>query len=311
MGNDYTDQHIVPKRYLDRFGVSDGKRTMIGTRIVKKDEVKFFMDSTTNVGYIKNYYDVTDKDDPKYWEHFFAREIDALCGHDMENIIAQITLSSEKAIALSGHDKEMLSKIIVAQLMRIPKSIDYVKKHIYPRVSAQAKEQALLTLPESILEKYRERLMRVELPEQYQKEVILNHTFAPENFERYCKILQDGLWLVYINTQQGHMPFLTSDNPVLVEGIGKAEIGLFANGLANPTTCIFYPLSPEIAVAIYNKRGIRGVLYDEYDGRKLLLSETKFIIDKNTKIMEQAYHHCFIPQPLFDVIVSEKCNKNR
>lgn len=107
------------------------------------------------------------------------------------------------------------------------------------------------------------------------------------------------------------MPFLTSDNPVLVEGIGKAEIGLFANGLANPTTCIFYPLSPEIAVAIYNKRGIMGVLYDEYDGRKLLLSETKFIIDKNTKIMEQAYHHCFIPQPLFDVIVSEKCNKNR
>ena len=278
MGNDYTDQHIVPKRYLDRFGVSDGKRTMIGTRIVKKDEVKFFMDSTTNVGYIKNYYDVTDKDDPKYWEHFFAREIDALCGHDMENIIAQITLSSEKAIALSGHDKEMLSKIIVAQLMRIPKSIDYVKKHIYPRVSAQAKEQALLTLPESILEKYRERLMRVELPEQYQKEVILNHTFAPENFERYCKILQDGLWLVYINTQQGHMPFLTS---------------------------------AEIAVTIYNKRGIMGVLYDEYDGRKLLLSETKFIIDKNTKIMEQAYHHCFIPQPLFDVIVSEKCNKNR
>lgn len=66
MGKDYTDQHIVPKRYLDRFGVSDGKRTMIGTRIVKKDEVKFFMDSTTNVGYIKNYYDVTDKDDPKY-----------------------------------------------------------------------------------------------------------------------------------------------------------------------------------------------------------------------------------------------------
>lgn len=172
MGNDYTDQHIVPKRYLDRFGVSDGKRTMIGTRIVKKDEVKFFMDSTTNVGYIKNYYDVTDKDDPKYWEHFFAREIDALCGYDMENIIAQITLSSEKAIALSGHDKEMLSKIIVAQLMRIPESIDYVKKHIYPRVSAQAKEQALLTLPESILEKYRERLMRVELPEQYQKDLL-------------------------------------------------------------------------------------------------------------------------------------------
>ena len=75
MANDYTDQHIVPKRYLDRFGTKGRKATMIGTRMLKKGQVNFFIAATDDVGYIKNYYDVTDKDDSKYWEHFFANTI--------------------------------------------------------------------------------------------------------------------------------------------------------------------------------------------------------------------------------------------
>ena len=55
MAKDYTNQHIVPKRYLDRFGTKDDKRTIIGARIVDKGNVRFFTDSTVNVGCIKNY----------------------------------------------------------------------------------------------------------------------------------------------------------------------------------------------------------------------------------------------------------------
>lgn len=304
MAKEYTDQHIVPKRYLDRFGTKDGKRTMIGTRIVVKGKPKLFPDSTANVGYIKNYYDVTDKDNTKYWEHFFAKEIDAHCGRDMENIIAKVTLSQEKVAVLSGHDKEVLSKVIVAQLMRIPESIDYVRDQLYPRVSRQVKEDVAATLPQFLIEKYGEQLKNMEISAQGQKELILNHAFAPENFERYCGILQDGVWLVYVNTHRSRMPFLTSDNPVLVEGVGKKETGLFQNGLANPATCIFYPLSPGIAVAIYSRGGILGLVADEYDGRKIMLDELKYIMDKNIKLIAQAYHHSFIPQPLFDEIIS-------
>lgn len=139
---------------------------------------------------------------------------------------------------------------------------------------------------------------------------MLNHSFASENFERYCEVLQDGVWVVYVNMHRDTMPFLTSDNPVLVEGVGSKDTGMFPNGLANPATCIFYPPNPRIAVAIYSRQGIMGMATNEYDGRKILLDEVYNIMDKNTKIMNQAYHHCFIPQPLFDVIVSEKCNKN-
>lgn len=93
MGKNYTNQHIVPKRYLNRFGTPDGKKTLIGTRTTEKGKPRFFRDATSNVGYVKNIYDVTDKSDPKYWEHFFAREIDSLCGKPMQNIIAKVTLS--------------------------------------------------------------------------------------------------------------------------------------------------------------------------------------------------------------------------
>lgn len=256
MANAYTDQHIVPKRYLDRFGTKGRKATMIGTRMLKKGKVEFFIAATDNVGYIKNYYDVTDKDDPKYWEHFFAREIDTLCGRDMENIIAKVTLSQRNADILFLPDKEVLSKVIVAQLMRIPQSIDYVTGHIYPSVTNQVKQEAASLLPPFLLEKYGEHLRDMEFSKQYQKELVLNHAFEPKNFDQYCKILQNGFWIVCVNMLRSKMPFVTSDNPVLVEGIGKTETGLFANGLASSTTCIFYPLSPAIAVAIYSRNGI-------------------------------------------------------
>lgn len=310
MAKDYTNQHIVPKRYLGRFGRKDGKRTIIGTRIVSNGNVRFFEDSTANVGYIKNYYDVTDKNDPKYWEHYFAREIDTLCGQAMDNIIAQVTLSQKNATVLSDQDKEVLSKVIVAQMMRVPESIDYVKNVLYPRVSTQVKENLISALPPAFVEKHREQIMSTEFSEQGQKELMLNHSFEPVNFDRYCEVLQAGVWVVYVNMHRDTMPFLTSDNPVLVESVGSEDTGMFPNGLANPATCIFYLLNPGIAVAIYSRQGIMGLVTNEYDGRKILLDEVKYVMDKNTKIIKQAYHHCFIPQPLFDVIVSEKCNKN-
>ena len=253
-------------------------------------------------GSLPNYYDVTDKNDPKYWEHYFAREIDTLCGQDMENIIAKATLFQKNATILSDQDKQVLSKVIVAQLMRIPESIDYVKNVLYPRVSAQVKENLISALPPTFAEKHMEQIMSTEFSELGQKELMFNHTFEPANFDRYCDVLQAGVWVAYVNTRRDTMPFLTSDNPVLVERVGSKDTGMFRNGLANPATCIFFPLSPGIAVAIYSRQGILGLVADEYDGRKVLLDDLKYIMSRNVKIMAQAYRHSFIPQPLYDVV---------
>ena len=302
MGKDYTKQHIVPQRYLDRFGTKDGKRTIIGTRIVVNGEPRLFPESTANVGYIKNYYDVTDKNDPKYWEHFFAKQIDSLCGQNMESLIGKINLTQDGIPVLTAQDKEMLSRVIVAQLMRIPANVDYVKNTIYPRISKRIKKDLTSMLPDFLVEKYGEQIQNTELPEQYQKEVILNHAFEPDNFDRYCDVLRGNIWSVFVNKRSNTMPFFTSDNPVIVEGYGKTGTGLFHHGLASPTTCIYYPLTPSIAVVIYSRQGIVGLAAEKYEDRKVLLDDMKYIAKKNLTMMEQAYTHSFIPQPIFDTM---------
>ena len=303
MAKQFVNQHIVPKRYLDRFASKVDGKYIIGTRYYEKKQPKLFMASTADVGYIKNFYDVTDRDDPKYWEHFFAREIDSLCGREMDNLISTITLSQYDVPVLSEHYKQVLSKVTVAQMMRVPSSVAYIKE-IYPRIEKAVKDSVIAAIPDSLMAKYKPKIQNIKLDEQWQKEQFFNHSFAPENFDRYCSLMQDRIWVVYVNTQRDNMPFATSDNPVLVEGVGKKELGLFHNGLANPSTCIFYPISPTIAVASYSRAGIMSVVADELDGRKFFLGELKYIMDKNIKIMEQAHHHSFIPQPLFDAIAN-------
>lgn len=92
----------------------------------------------------------------------------------MENIIAKATLFQKNATILSDQDKQVLSKVIVAQLMRIPESIDYVKNVLYPRVSAQFKENLISAFPPDFVEKHREQIMNTEFSEQGQKETSLD-----------------------------------------------------------------------------------------------------------------------------------------
>lgn len=294
---EYVHQHIVPKRYLDRFASRNGDKYIIGTCYYNNNKLRFFPESTENVGYINNFYDVTDKDDPKYWEHFFAEKIDTLCGTEMENIISSAILSQNNTVVLSEHNKEVLSKIIVAQMMRVPSSIDYMK-NIVERTEKKLFDNMLPVIPDSLLKECKHIVQLMTSDTQWQKEIFFNHSFEPENFQKYCQLLQERIWVVYVNSLRCQMPFTTSDNPVLVESVAKKTLGFFKNGLADPSTCIFYPLSPTIAVANYCRNGIM----EKYDGETLLLDDLKFILDRNNKIIQQAYQHSFFPQPLFEKV---------
>lgn len=304
MSKEFVKQHIVPVSYLDRFADPD---RMIGTRLIEKDnKVKLFKTPTKDVGYIKNFYDVTDKNDPKYWEHYLADQIDTLYGRELGNIISRVTLSCNEKIVLGEYEKNTLSKLIVAQMMRIPDSVEYIKT-LYKRVIPEIKAEAIRALPKVIRDKYEKKIANWDWTDQWKKEQFFNHTFNPENFERYCKVLHNRLWIIYVNDVRHSVPFVTGDNPVLIEGIGKTETGLFNNGLIASTTCIFFPVTPSIAIANYSKQGFFSPVADDMDGKKIIIGENDipFILDRNMKIIAQSYKHSFISQPFYDELIRQ------
>jgi len=301
MAREYVDQHVVPQSYLKRFATRVSKeKYIIGTRVVGNNGVpKVFFDSISNVGYVRNFYDVEDKEDPKYWEHFLAKQIDVLCGNQLDNIISPMYLSNEKSVVLNQTSKMVLSKIIMAQLIRVPGSVEAARE-----IGLRVKQKAL-TRFQNLLPLQRangcERIVNDFFSGVHLKEVFFNHSFSDENFAKYCKLLTDDyVWLLCFNSFADSVPFITSDNPVILENSVNSKIGLFHNGLISAETCLYFPLNPEIAVMCFSRKGFVGSVLDDCDGQMFVLNDLKTIVEKNYRVAEQAFVHTFIPLSLFE-----------
>ena len=307
MSKDFTRQHIVPKCYLDRFATCVDKKNgkyVIGTRTIIDGVPKLFEQSTSQVGYIKNFYDVDDKDDPKYWEHFFADRVDSLCDRKLGSIISSVHLAGD-AFVLSSEAIRTLSTIMIAQSLRVPSSLDYFNQTIYPRVSSSVKNRFYSVMPPQVVKRYRRLIEEIEMSDQEKKENYLNSSFNEEQFDRYVQILCQRTWIILLNDIYETVPFVTSDNPVLIERFDDPDsLGIFKNGISDPQTCLFFPLSPSIAVANYSDRGIFALSATKINGRIFRLNEQKYIIQRNIRMIEQAYKHAFIPHPFYDYLTN-------
>ena len=189
MSNEYTDNHIVPVAYLKRFGYDSRKKRLIGTRYQGKQGLKLFENSVENVGYIKNFYDTEFKDDTKYWEHFFNKEFDTLCGKDLETIISAINLSVENAIVLNSHFKDVLSRIIMSQILRVPSSIDRIKD-INAKMEKEYEEQYEQLRSNHPNEKIYNVFYELKFSDEQLKEIYLNSVFSKDTFERFTKVVK-------------------------------------------------------------------------------------------------------------------------
>ena len=295
MSKEFTKNHIVPVRYLKRFATDNNGKRVVGVRYRHDgtSPVKLFKDNIENVGYIKDYYDSIYQKDIKHWEHFFTDNFDCLCGKELETIISVTNLSVSDAVVLNDHYKDILSKIIMCQLLRIPSTIDHM---------SSLQEMTKASLKDKFKE-YQEKISKFNLSDEQLKELFFTYVFSDPVFKNYTSILKSNTWIVYYNINYADTPFVTSDNPVLVENLACSKTGLFNNGLSNNSTCIFFPLTPSIAIAIYSEKGIIGVASDTLDGRKKILNDDKFVLSKNYRIIDQAYHYSFFPLSFFDSIL--------
>lgn len=303
MHEEKVKQHIVPQRYLYRFAEKNNQKYIIETRLINKNKAtnknseRFFSTSTDNVGYVKRIYDVTDKDNVKYWEDYFGNYIDSLYGDRLDNIIAGITLSNNGKRVLTTEDKADLSKMIVAQIMRSPEIIYHIQD-IYKRFPSVMRRNISSGLPPEHIMKYRYKNKYIGADWQQLKNLYFDYCYSGA-FDNNCGILQEYVWTVYYNTLGKECPFITSDNPVLVENTNGTKIGLFKNGFESSDTCIFYPLSPTIAVALYSREGLRKTISDKIDCQKIEIDELNFILKKNLLIIAQAHRHSFVSKKQF------------
>ena len=296
MAKQYEKQHIVPKRYLDRFTFNKNGVPVIGVRIIKDGKAKFFTRPTKDVGYQENFYDVEDKEDPKYWEHFLNREFDVLCGKPLENIICKIMLSPTGSKIISEEEKDVLGKIITAQLVRVPENINYfIKKQ--PEYEKAIKEDIIQSFPKAEQGKLKNRIKNITLDGDIIKQLYLNKCFDDSFFKTMLDFIKDRPWVVYINTLKNKIPFITSDNPVVVYDPCSKALGLINNGLAGQTITINFAITPSIAIQILSN--IDPLTIGSIDGKKFDINDANFIYNMNCKVMEQAYAQTFLPETYF------------
>jgi len=298
MGKAYKKQHIVPQAYLNRFATRKKDHFTIGTRLnpSTKSRPKLFMRPVEEVGYIVEYYDVCKREDPKFWEHYLDKNFDALCGKPLENIIAKITLCPPNTLVLTDDDKELLARIILSQTFRVPAFLDdsVAKSEEILKIH---KQEILQTLP-TVFEPQRDLIAQISFDPDDRKDIILEGIFSEDRFQNFCGVLQEKDWFIFYNGVRNTMPFITSDNPVVIADTKRGAGKVTKIGLGNDTTVILYPLTPSILIGIYSSGFLLGGAR-KFKNIRIPIDDTKFIFNVNRLIMHQSHIHSFIPEPLF------------
>ena len=232
-------QHTVPVSYLNRFAKKNdnNKGYNIGSCLKTKTGLKFFTESVNNVTCFDNCYDTKEHDDPKYWEHYFAKN------------------NSQDGTAVIGiEEKKIISKLILFQYCRLPCFYEYHINRVVELIKA----------------KYPNDSNDVNLEDLAKNEYygIIAKNFISNNLD----LLSGRYWIIYYNDTK--IPFFTSDNPIIIYDFGKGELdykSFGAGGFGRPYAMTIYPISSKIMIKIFpNQLDANFVIFQ--DCSKMILS---------------------------------------
>lgn len=296
------NQHIVPRIYLKRFACSRENPGMIGVRL---NNTEHYIQKIDNVGYIKNYYDVTDKEDPKHWERFFSKEIEPLYGMRLNNILSSVLLSSGNTSIITDDDIEVLSKIIISQFLRVPAFIDNQIERM-PDFVEGFKWNFIIKNYEKLTKSQVDIVKKITFTNEQIKGMILSYINNPVQQNKYMEIMKKHPWVAFYNSISDYFPFITSDNPIVMTNLISKSFDRSDNGIGNENTIIYFPVSPSILIAAFPERFSETL--KNHSRKKLILNQNDigFISKINTIIMSQCYKQSFLPLSFYDEIFSPK-----
>lgn len=266
----FTNQHIVPKSYLNRFATKTGKKYRIG--VVPKNGNPF-INSTSNVGYIKNYYDVSFLEDEKSWEHFYSNAIEGPCKKVMDDLIIRINMSTPSLFRITAYEKTYLSLFINAQMTRVPAFFDYWKDIKSYEIINQTKANIIKENKAIISNKTIELINGISYTKEEIKQMLLYNINNPEKVINHCTILMNKIWCVLYNENYMETPFITSDNPITLINYIDGIISNTQNGIGRADTDIYFPLTPKISIILF----ARGKKQLENIDSKLIILDNSMI----------------------------------
>ncbi|MGX7073241.1 DUF4238 domain-containing protein [Falseniella ignava] len=293
-------QHVAPKSYLKRFGKKNLNNKGYNIAVKQLKSNKIFIDSVDNVAFRKNFYDVSDKKDSKYWEKFFSSEIEPLYGPEMTNIIASLTLSRKKNDVLTVSQIHSLSKMISFQILRVPGFLKRRFKHgeiMFDETINETSQRFELhpgTI-KTILSDF------VNNKKDFIRDMTIPLIAERGRLDKLSEVLADKIWLVYFNNSS--VPFITSDSPVVMYNFISNSVSYADNGVGRDDTFIYYPLSSKILIKIV-PRNFLGVKVESLNNTLAVLSnhDTPFINSVNNLQVRHSERQIFVHPDFIDLL---------
>lgn len=303
MAKEYSKQHIVPQFYLNNFATNDRRHKIAVRRVSHTNKVDFQIQSTREVGFIKNYYSVESEEDYAFYEKLISKSIEYPMNKLIKEILTNSVMLQEGENVLNERIIWELAKYISFQSLRVPAFYgEQLKKS--SSIIKKTKQQMLKSLyyyPDDI-----KRVVElINFNKDDYKRILLD-TITNDEVLSYLAdyLVKSHEWFAYINKRAMVFPFVTSDNPVVISNFVSGKVGI-ENGIARSDTSILFPVSQKVMIQALPKAFFVHKGKDNKNTIVLGEEETKFIVRANLLQERQRYKETYYPVWFYRQTISE------
>lgn len=280
-------QHHVPKVYLKNFRDENGSIAMYS-----KKNRRTLLTGLESVGVEKDFYTLEKLDDPYCWEKTYAKGVEPFMGELLPQIISKtnVFVSSGTRI-FDSLDKEGLSWIMAVQFFRGKQCREFEQK-IFDKELPSIIERVRKIKGELTCEE-QNYIRAVKADNFYFKKSAMEASTSLKRLTKFAQLLTERSFVIYRIV--GKAEFVTSDQPVMFADILTGNVKPFTNGLLQPKTLVYYPLTPKLLLCAYHSDIFFGYS-KERDGCLVDLDTRKempFIYSINRKQVEQCYDQVY------------------
>ncbi len=278
-------QHYVPQVYLNRFTFSTAEPYKI--YVLHRSQNKIYPANINDTAAERHFYTIGNGENKYIWEKRYAEIVEPMLSRVLTSICSacENVLIQNGAFILPVQVRKELAISMIFQLFR-GKQCRKFSRRVY---NAHAT---------AIVEEMKRNLSIEQVPLNYMeddvfKSILADFCFNEDRLVQCAGLLFSRSLVLYKIT--GDAEFVTSDNPVLFMDANTRKATAFTNGLLNPTTIVYYPISPKLLVKAYHPDYHLGT-FNRMDGKMYFLDAEKnkeFINYTNAKQLEQCYDKCF------------------